>query len=1018
MSSIRRGSQSNRTKDASRDSATLSHSLKKDPKAPDVSYEIEKVQQHETGGLPASRKEKGSPSTASLTAHRTAQTSPRGDSRSTLGSSDRLPPISEDRDRKSPSHSPRTPKDKGGALPLSAQGPQPYRHHQSDLASPKFSSKPDPTLVQDQKLGTAGSSTDMVLARNVKQTMGSDTFVHCYRINESSRDRQLSSKDAADTVREGPVRSLIHSTSGLAQVGVLTDYRTYLILFSRSEDCKDKFGGPKDEVTITRCDPPPVKWSHILQFLHSTESLNKQQYKNVLLKVVDVVVGQWRSSRGPWTTKAMSLPLFEVQGKAVKAIEGSATKNRKQSVATVMQKYLSCNAENLHGLEHYLKGLRIQVILPRMQSPSNKAQLQKTIVGLARPDDGHGSSLSWPPQVTKFGAGSNEVSFYFNASSRDRKKATVASSKLHSQYKTVARYFWEHNQQEIKEPDLPLINVGTRPKPIYYPPELCELMASPDSHNCSALSFGDITGIVGTANVPKLVNSYGGRCEIRFPGLKMSIANSLSECQVGIKPQSLHLPARVKSGPKILYSSGKETDTSSGTWKDRNITLSHCKEGLEMAVLMIGPKQWLENEQIYQNVENLRNRLQAHNISLDKAMKPKKIYMANCRFNENVQGEITKALDSVVRDKANALLVVLPFEMKLLYDYVKRQCDIKSGIRSLCVTSPRFVCNHDRFFLHLALKLNLKTGGTNQVLKSVRRKTLSMEKTMVVGVQIMLPPKQAASSAKGFIATVASSGGALSHWPAHVQVLDNEPLNEVFLAMLENRTKVWNTSQYGTQNGAKQQELRDILIYHNGPARKACLDAILNLKKQHSDIRITLIEVVQDHQADVQLPLSLQDATNEKHIQRSTVIVRTMDADKTWEFMLHGHTTGTGDPKQSKSPSSKSLLIRKALPVSYSVVHDDIFSSTKAGSAARDELEDLTHDMSYLAGCSTSVVSSTLPIYYVGLLCNRIKSYVRPWYHPKPNVESEDRLKNEPIKPMTQDDVTVHSRIRDSMFYI
>ncbi len=234
-----------------------------------------------------------------------------------------------------------------------------------------------------------------------------------------------------------------------------------------------------------------------------------------------------------------------------------------------------------------------------------------------------------------------------------------------------------------------------------------------------------------------------------------------------------------------------------------------------MAVLMIGPKQWLENEQIYQNVENLRNRLQAHNISLDKAMKPKKIYMANCRFNENVQGEITKALDSVVRDKANALLVVLPFEMKLLYDYVKRQCDIKSGIRSLCVTSPRFVCNHDRFFLHLALKLNLKTGGTNQVLKSVRRKTLSMEKTMVVGVQIMLPPKQAASSAKGFIATVASSGGALSHWPAHVQVLDNEPLNEVFLAMLENRTKVWNTSQYGTQNGAKQQELRDILIYQD-----------------------------------------------------------------------------------------------------------------------------------------------------------------------------------------------------------
>jgi len=79
----------------------------------------------------------------------------------------------------------------------------------------------------------------------------------------------------------------------------------------------------------------------------------------------------------------MSLPLFEVQRKAVKAIEGSAAKDDKRTVATVMQEYLSCNAGNLHGLEHYLKGLRIQVTRPRMQGPSNKSQVQKKIVVLA-----------------------------------------------------------------------------------------------------------------------------------------------------------------------------------------------------------------------------------------------------------------------------------------------------------------------------------------------------------------------------------------------------------------------------------------------------------------------------------------------------------------------------------------------------------------------------------------------------------------------------------------------------------
>lgn len=800
-------------------------------------------------------------------------------------------------------------------------------------------------------------------------------------------------------------------------------------MFSRSKDCEEKLGDRKDGISLTKLAVPPVKWSHILQFLHSTEDANEQPYKSVLLNVVNVVVGQWHSAKGPWTSKAMSMPLFEVQGKAVKAIEGSSINNGKQSVATVMQKYLSCNAGNLRGLDKYLKGLRIQVSQPQKQSSSNRLQLQKTIRGLARPDDGHGSSVSWPPQVPKFGAGSKEVSFYFNASSRDRKKATVTSSKLHSQYKTVAQYFWDQNQQEIKDPDLPLVNVGTRSKPTYYPPELCEVVASPDSKNCSVLSFGDITGIVGTANVPKLANIHDGKSEIRFPGLKMSLANSLSDCQIGIKLQSLHLPSRVKSGPKITYSS-RETDTSSGTWKDERITLSPCKKGLKVAVLMIGPNQWLGNEQISQNIKNFRSHLKTHNIPMDEAVDKETVYIANCMFNEGVQSEIAKKVDSVVRNKANVVLVVLPFEMKLLYDYLKRQCDIKSGIHSICVTSPRFVCNNDRFFLHLALKLNLKTGGQNQTLAPVERKTLNLKQTMVVGIQTMLPPKQTSTEAKAFIATVASSSDALSHWPAQVQVLDNKPLNDVFFALLEDRTKAWNTPQAGAQNGAhkqqnahEQQELKTILIYHSGPAHKACLDAISKLKERYPKVKVTLIEVFQDHKADVQLPAGLQDANNERTVTRSAVIVRTMEADKTWEYILHGHTTGKNQLISSESPPSKALSSkpppkRKSLPVRYSVVHDDIFSNTKAGDGARKELEDLTHDMSYLAGCSTSVVSSTLPIYYVGLLCNRIKSYVRPWYHPKPTMKSEDDLMDEPIKPMTQDDVTVHSGIKDSMFYI
>jgi len=1017
-----RGSHSHRSKDISRDSAKLPHSPRKDQKGPELSLATSKLQDHEVGGLASPRKEKISPSTASSTASGTAQTSPRRNPRTTLASNSTAPspPYSEGRGSKSSSSSPRTPKNQSGVLPLSPPVAPPHRYDESDTVSPRSSPKLGRTPVQSSKLGTAGSSTEMVLACNMKQTMPSNTFVHCYRINASSPNRQHSSKGEIDTMREGPIRRLIHSISDPAHVGVMTDYRNYLILFSRSKDCQDQLGPHKDEVSVTK-GPLLVQWKHILKFLHSSEIPKDQEYKNVLLNIVNVVSGQWRSSKGPWTTKAMSLPLFEVQRKAVKAIEGSAAKDDKRTVATVMQEYLSCNAGNLHGLEHYLKGLRIQVTRPRMQGPSNKSQVQKKIVGLARPDDGHGSGVSSPLRVTQFGAGSNDVSFYFNASTRDRNKATVASSKLHSQYITVARYFEGHNGQKIKEKNLPLVNVGSRSKPTYYPPEFCSLVASPDSNNCSAFSFGEVTGIVGTANIPKWINNYGGKCEIRFPGLKMPLANSLSDCQIGIKPQSLHLPSRVKGGPEIEFPPGKVIETTTGTWKYDSIALSTGKTGLKVAELLIGPTQWSGNKQISETIGNLRSLLKRLKIPLDGAVDRETIDMAHRKFNTTVQEKITGVLESLVQKNFDAVLVVLPFEMKPLYDYVKCQCDIKFGIHSMCVIRSKLVCNDYRLFNHLALKLNLKTGGQNQALSSVARKTLRMEETMVVGVQIILPPKLAVSNTKGFVATVASSG-ALSQWPAHVQVFDEKPLNGVFLALLQDRMKAWNTqlrkpnaTQNGTQAHQKQQQglSRNVLIYHNGPAHKACIDAISSLKQRDSEIRVTLIEVFQDHQADVQLPLSLQDATNQKFVKRSAVVVRTMEADKTWEFIIHGHTTGTYEPSEPKS-----MPKRKALPVRYSVAHDDIFSSSDGRDGAREELEDLTHDMSYLAGCSTSVVSSTLPIYYVGLLCNRIQSYVRPWYHPKPRPESEDESEVGPIKPMTQDVVTVNSLIKDSMFYI
>ena len=89
-------------------------------------------------------------------------------------------------------------------------------------------------------------------------------------------------------------------------------------------------------------------------------------------------------------------------------------------------------------------------------------------------------------------------------------------------------------------------------------------------------------------------------------------------------------------------------------------------------------------------------------------------------------------------------------------------------------------------------------------------------------------------------------------------------------------------------------------------------------------------------------------------------------------------------------------------------MHDSIFSLANA----KEELEDLTHDICYLSECSSSVVSKSLPLHYVKLLCDRLQSYVRPWYEYHP--EDKDHLE----KPMTLDSIQVHESTRDTMFYV
>lgn len=72
-----------------------------------------------------------------------------------------------------------------------------------------------------------------------------------------------------------------------------------------------------------------------------------------------------------------------------------------------------------------------------------------------------------------------------------------------------------------------------------------------------------------------------------------------------------------------------------------------------------------------------------------------------------------------------------------------------------------------------------------------------------------------------------------------------------------------------------------------------------------------------------------------------------------------------------------------------------------------DELEQVTHCISYAFGRATKAVSLCTPAYYADLACTRARDHMWELYHGESEVDRSKVLKRR-----------VHENLKDSMYYI
>ncbi|KAE8153717.1 ribonuclease H-like domain-containing protein [Aspergillus avenaceus] len=823
----------------------------------------------------------------------------------------------------------------------------------------------------------------------------------------------------------------------------------YLIPYRGDHDEEAAPGAPTYRVRVQETGTLSV--SDLVNYLTSTGAGALLHNKEELLQCLNIILGHFPkaapgiASIGPRkhfqiaTATRMSLGaglealqgfFFSVRAATARIIVNVQVKNaaffEEGPLDRLMRAYLGENGPNKVRLGQFVKGLSVNPT--HIVKKNKKGQVVprvKKVAGLATPNDGQGDPH--PPKVRGFGAGPRDVLFFRGGASeapasqpstgkkKGKKPAKAGPDPPSTEgYISVYDFFQETYNITIQDPALPVINVGSRQRPSYLPAQICDVLAGQPS--VAKLSPSQTQQMIRFAvrkppqNAQSIVTSGLQTLGVGSPD------SNLGPFGLELIPKLTTVVGRVLNCPDVRYGGNKSIRPKFGSWNMQSIQFSAKAELPYWSYLWLSyPTRrdpWRDDQALQPTID-----------AFTAVLRETGINAGNCIRGQHVTvQDVDQDLEHAIRaftshaKPPKFILVILPAVDTALYNRVKYLCDVQEGLLNVCAVANKFAKpNNAQYFANVALKVNLKLGGRNQLVDPSKLGVVGERKTMVVGIDVTHPSPGSSSEAPSVAGVVASIDHTLAQWPADLRV---QPARQEMVAdlgpMLQSRLRLW--SQH---NGSYPQ---NVLVYRDGvsegqydivlekelPAlRTACRELYpAHLTKQGYP-RMTIVVVGKRHHHRF-YPTKAEDADRSTNPQNGTVVDRGVTEARNWDFFLQAHTALQGT----------------ARPAHYYIVYDEIFRVQKVQQPlqnAADALEDLTHNMCYLFGRATKAVSICPPAYYADLVCERARCYLSKLFDPSSVPGSEPSVSGErrgggPGAELNR--VSIHDRVRDAMFYI
>ncbi|KAI0871010.1 ribonuclease H-like domain-containing protein [Hypoxylon argillaceum] len=701
----------------------------------------------------------------------------------------------------------------------------------------------------------------------------------------------------------------------------------------------------------------------------------------------------------------------------------------------LMRSFLRGNS--LFKLGQFLKRLRIKTThLKERKNRSGQVIVRaKTICGFASKDDGKG--LQDRPEVRgDYGPGAKDVSFFLKPPSAEQTSATPKRkggkpTSAQSRYISIYDYFKSTYNIVIKDPSLPIVNVGTASQPSYLPAQVCVVLPGQPMGRTLGPSQAQKMiqfAVRGPADNARSIVSKG----LQIVGLSNDKNAQLNKFGITVSPNLITVQARLLAEPKVVYGSRKQARTMGGSWNmvpqnstamtfysSENMPKWSCLS-LEMPDLY--PQAPKFDEKLLDTlVDALALVLKSTGIECEKRMRLRARALELKSTDDNALEQFfVRAVDFQVP----LLIVILPAGPIPLYNRVKYLGDVKYGIHTICAIGSKFERGDDQYLRNIALKVNLKIGGDNHLVEPSALGLISEDKTMIVGMDVTHPSPGSADNAPSVSAMVASINSKLTRWPGTLGIQDKSRQEMVsnLRGMLKSRLELWRTmgghASYPEnilvyRDGVSEGQYDDVLETELPQLREACREVYPANDQKKGLPRMTIIVVGKRHHTRFYTTKE-SDADRSGNTKAGTVVDRGVTLARNWDFFLQSHAAIKGT----------------ARPAHYIVLLDEIFRPRYAADRTKnvaDELQMITQSMCYVFGRATKAVSYCAPAYYADILCERARCYLHevfesPTNSAVPSVAASDAASN--TAPSTaqlqghQALIRIHNRLKNTMFYI